>query len=170
MKKAVLSVAILLTFATIALAAINLVGTRKHPNNSNKYRTTWAHPISTPSGIINSTGATAAYSVSQGCDTAKVKVGAITGTAIMNIAVQVADLYGPEYGASPVVDGIFTNTIGTPSAPYHQVDPADTDTYKFDITSQEYTVWRLNCLAGCDLTNSIGIAWGDCWMAGVGRE
>jgi hypothetical protein len=168
MKKILTALIVVVLIASMAMAATNLLGTRMHPNNSDKYRTTWAYTESTPSGLMNATGATTAYPASEGCDTAKIKVSDITGSNIMNVAVQVSDLYGPEFGASPQPDGIFTNAVGTSSAPYHQVDPGDTDTHKFDLNSREFSVWRLNCLAGCDLTNSIGTAWGDCWMAGQG--
>lgn len=170
MKKLIAIIVCVLIVCSVAIAAQNLLGTKQHPTNGNKYRTTWAHPLSSTSGIINSTGATTAYAVSFGCDTGKIKVGDITGTGIMNMALQVADLYGPQYGASPMSDAAFTNAIGTDSAPYHQVDPTDTDTWKFDFSDREFTIWRLNCLAGCSATNYIETAWGDCWMAGTGGK
>lgn len=170
MKRIMVALVAVLLVASTAFAATYLLGTRPHPATGNKYRTTWANPASTPSGLMNATGATTAYGVTAGCDTASVKFGSITGTDIMNIAVQVADLYGPQYGASPPSDGSFTNAIGTDSEPWHQLVPIDSDTYKFDMNSRQFSVWRLNCLAGCDLTNSVALAWGDCWMAGQGGK
>ena len=170
MKKILAALLVVIMVASFAFAATNLLGTRPHPNTGNKWRTTWAYTASTPSGLMNATGATKAYGVSIGCDTGKVKFDDITGTNIMNIAVQVADYYGPEFGPSAPSDALFTNAIGTTSEPWHQVDPSDTDTHKFDFSQREFEAWRLNCLVGCDLTNSIGTAWGDCWMAGTGGK
>jgi hypothetical protein len=169
MKKILAAIMVVVMLCSVALAA-GLLGTKKHPFNNNKYRTTWAHPSSTSESLINATGATTAYGVSFGCNGFKVKVGDITGTGIMNIAVQVADMYGPEFGDSPQSDSLFTNAVGTTAAPWHPVDPSDTDSYTFYLEegTREFTVWRLNCLAGCTATNYIETAWGDCWMAGQG--
>jgi hypothetical protein len=171
MKKILIVVlALMFMISSVAFAATYLLGTDPHPGTGNKWRTIWAYTASTPSGLMNATGATTAFGVSPGCDTAKIKFDSITGTNIMNIAVQVADYFGPEFGSSAPSDSLFTNAIGTTSAPWHQVDPSDTDTHKFDFSQREFEIWRLNCLVGCDLTNSIGTAWGDCWMAGTGGK
>jgi hypothetical protein len=170
MKKILTALLVVVLMASFASAATYLLGTRPNPFTGNKWRTTWANPSSTPSGLMNATGASTAYPVSVGCDTAKVKVGDITGSNIMNIAVQVADLYGPQYGNSAPSDGLFTNAVGTTSEPWHQVKPTDTDTWKFDVNSREFSVWRLNCLVGCGVANYIETAWGDCWMAGTGGK
>jgi len=169
--KRILAIALAVVFvAGFAMAATNLLGSRVHPHNNAKWRTTWANPSSTPTGLINTSTATTSYTVKGGCNKAKVTFGSVSGSNIMNVAVQVADRYGPQYGDNPPVQALFTNVVGTSSEPWHQVKPGDTDTHKFDIKDREFEVWRLQCLAGCGVNNTIGLAWGDCWMEGTGTR
>jgi hypothetical protein len=163
MKKFVTPLIIILLTASIAMAAVYL-RTAKKAGEDDMSQTTWANVKASPDGIMNTTGATKALKTLTTCTQGMVEFGTVSGTNIMNIAMQTAMAYDPEKtGALP---SVFYNSIGSTSAPYHQVDPADTDTHKFDFNSRAFDYWRLNCLVGCDLTNSIATAHGDCWREG----
>jgi len=157
MKKILIVFAVLLGFATIALAAPNLLGTRKVTDNVVK--TTWAHNKSTPTGLINATGATAAYGTGEYCNEGSVVFEIVTGSNIMNVAMQVAY----DYSSPGDIATTFYNSIGTDAAPYHQVNAADTDTLKFDFSGRGFNKWRLNCLTGCGVNNTISKVYGYCW-------
>jgi hypothetical protein len=164
MKKIVVAIMLLVMVST-AMAAPYLLGTRKLPGEAFVYQTVWAHPKSSTTGLINTTGATADWGVDM-CDTGSVIFETVTGTAIKNVAMQVA--YSADE-TNPALKGsalLFTNAIGTTSAPYHPVTTADTDSHKFDFNSRGFNRWRLNCLAGCDLTNTISNVYGVCWRSG----
>lgn len=163
MKKLIVAMVLIVFVVSIAWAAT--LGTRPYYRNVSVTETTWAY--SGTGGLMNATGATTAYDTLDVCDKGYVKFDDITGTAFMNVALQVADRYGPPFGDTPPRDSLFTNAVGTTSEPWHQVKPGDTDTHKFDFNSRSFTVWRLNCLAGCDLTNSIATAWGRCKQEGT---
>ena len=134
-------------------------------DDDNVTQCTFAHSLATPNtGIMNKTGATKALLSKTKCDTGSIVFKTIIGTGIMNVAMQTAPEFDPtQSGAKPTA---FYNTIGSTSTPYHEVDPADSDTWKFDFNSRSFDWWRLNCLAGCDLTNSIAIVFGDCRREG----
>jgi hypothetical protein len=164
MKKILIALLVLLGFASIAMAAPYLLGTKKLPGEDFVMETIWAHPKSSTTGLINATGATKSYNTGSMCDTGSVIFETVTGSNIMNIAMQVA------YDGDPLdVQGrnsLFTNAIGTTSAPYHQVDAGDSDTLKFDFNSRGFDRWRLNCLAGCGVNNTISEVYGVCWRSG----
>jgi hypothetical protein len=166
MKRLISAMVVLTLVASIAWAAPKLLGTRQMPGDEARVRQTiWAHPKASPStGIINATGTTTAYPTGIVCDEGSMVFDTVAGSDIKNVALQVAytDILNPQN-----FSGItFTNAVGTTSAPYHQVDTNDTDTHKYDFNSRAFNVWRLNCLAGCDLTNTITSVYGMCWREG----
>ena len=163
MKKFLL-VALTIIFMASTAHAVRL-GCTISAEDDNVTQCTFAHPLATPNtGIMNSTGATKALKSKTKCDTGSIVFKTIIGTGIMNVAMQTAPGFDPTMsGAKPTA---FYNTIGSTSEPYHQVDPTDSDTHKFDFNSRGFDWWRLNCLAGCDLTNSVAIVFGDCWRVG----
>lgn len=156
-----IAIGLVLVMATVAIAAPELLGTKQLNKNAFVYQTIWAHPKSNTTGLMNTTGATTSYNVPL-CDTGSMVFDTITGTAIRNVAMQVG------YANDPLnpTTVTFTNAVGTDSAPYHSLDPGDSDTYKYDFNSRGFTEWRLNCLAGCDLTNTISSVYGVCWRSG----
>jgi len=163
MKRFSTAIIIVLLVTSIAYAAAYL-RTVKKAGEDNMSQTTWANPKSAPDGIMNTTGATKTLKTLTTCNIGMVEFGGISGTNIMNVTMETAMAYDPERtGALP---SVFYNSIGSSSIPYHQVDPGDKDSHKFDFNSRAFDYWRLNCLAGCDLTNSISIAHGDCWREG----
>ena len=162
MKRLLLAILMIMFIASVAHAV--RLGCTIKDGDDNVTQCTFAHPLATPTGIMNSTGATKALLSKTTCDTGSIVFKTIVGTGIMNVAMQTAPEFDPtKSGAKPTA---FYNTIGSTSTPYHQVDPADSDTHKFDFNSRGFDWWRLNCLAGCDLTNSIAIVFGDCWREG----
>jgi hypothetical protein len=162
MKRFLTSLLVVILVASIAWAAPDLLKTTKLPGEDLVYQTVWAHPKSDPTGLINSTGATASYKTSSVCDTGSVVFETLAGTDIKNVALQVAyDTY-PGYTATSV----FYNAVGTDSEPWHKITSGDTDDYKFDFNSRGFNRWRLNCLVGCDVTNTISQVSGICWRNG----
>ena len=157
MKKILIALLVIAFVASIAWAAPNLLKTVKVTDNV--VRTTWAHPGSSPAGLINATGATTAYGTGEYCDSGSVIFETVSGSNIMNIAMQVAY----DYSAPNDIATTFYNAVGTDSAPYHQVKAYDTDTLKFDFSSRGFNRWRLNCLTGCGVNNTISKVYGYCW-------
>lgn len=162
MKKILIAAMAILLIASLAWAAPRLIGTIKLPGEDLVYQTTWAHPKSSPSGLINATGATSSYKTGSVCDTGSLIFETVTGADIKNVALQVAYDTSPGYTATTV----FYNTVGTTTEPWHQVNTNDSDTLKFDFNSRGFNRWRLNCLVGCDVTNTISQVSGVCWRNG----
>jgi hypothetical protein len=162
MRKLISLLAVILC-ASIAWAAPDLLGTKKLPGEDLVYDTLWAHPKSDPSGIINSTGATKSYPTGSMCDTGSVIFETVSGADIKNVALQVTyDTY-PGYTTTSV----FYNAAGkTEATPWHSIINGNTDSYKFDFNSRGFNRWRLNCLVGCDVTNTISQVSGICWRKG----
>jgi len=161
MKRILMIAMAVLLIASIAWAAPELLGGGKKVPGDNVVMTIFAHPKSNTTGLINATGATKAYNSGKVCDTGSILLETVTGSNIMNVALQVA------YNIDPVdtsgATALFTNAIGTDTAPYHQVNASDTDTLKFDFNSRGFNRWKLNCLAGCGVNNTISEAYGVCW-------
>jgi len=165
MKRLLLAILTVFFITSVAHAEVRL-GTAKKPSEDKESQTTWAHPNAPAifNGIMNSTGATKAFKTISECDRGMIEFGDITGSGIMNVAVQTAPFYDPEKtGAQPP---FFYNSIGSTSTPYHQLDPSDSDTYKFDFNSRAWDWWRIYCLAGCTTTNYVETIHGDCRKEG----
>jgi hypothetical protein len=164
MKRILIALIAITCFASVAFAAPYLLGTKKFPGEDRVMQTIWAHPKSSTTGLINSTGATASYNTGVVCDTGSIIFETVTGADIKNVALQVA------YDGDPLdtsgANSVFTNAIGTTSEPWHPITNGDTDTHKFDFNSRAFDRWRLNCLVGCDVTNTISEVYGTCWRSG----
>ena len=162
MKRFALAILAVVLLASFAWAAPELLGTTKMKAEDRVMQTVFAHPKSNTTGLINTTGATASWPTNIVCDTGSVIFETITGADIKNVALQVGYDLSPGYTETTV----FWNTIGTSSEPWHPITNGNTDTYKFDFSSRAFNRWRLDCLVGCDITNTISEVYGTCWRSG----
>lgn len=157
MKKVFIAIGILLMMCSIAWAA-TYIGTTYLWGSDKIRQTLWTYE---GSNIINSSTMTDAYEVQPLCTKASIIFGDLSGTGIKNVEVLTSYTWSADENLRPSDSPIFYNSIGSTSKSYHELSGV-TDTQKIDMSQRWFNTWRLKCVSGCDLTNTIGTAVGFC--------